>query len=182
MPQKIATSYHLSVRATALVLLACAAASLAGCGGDFDRAQYLALNENYTVTIERDVRGVPHVIGLKDTDTAFGFAYAQAEDNWPIMQETLATNRGIRARTEGPDAAVTDFLIAWLGIWDTLETAYDTELEQRTRDYVEAFADGINFYSATHPDETNLDLYPISGKDIVAGYMFRHTMLSLIHI
>ena len=176
MPQKIATRYHLSVRTTALVLLACAAASLTGCGGDFDREQYLALSENYTVTIERDVRGVPHVIGLKDTDTAFGFAYAQAEDNWPIMQETLATNRGIRARTEGPDAAVTDFLIAWLGIWDTLETAYDTELEQRTRDYVEAFADGINFYAATHPDETNLDLYPISGKDIVAGYMFRHTM------
>ena len=176
MPQKAVTSHRLSVRKTASLWLVCATAILAGCGSDFDRERYLALNENYDVTIERDVRGVPHVIGLKDTDTAFGFAYVQAEDNWPIMQETLAINRGIRARTEGPDAAVTDFLIAWLGIWDTLETAYDARLEQRTRDYVEAFADGINFYAATHPDTTNLDLYPISGKDIVAGYMFRHTM------
>lgn len=149
---------------------------LSACGNDFDAAAYTSLNENYTVSIERDQRGVPHIIGLKDVDAAFGFAYAQAEDNWPTMQETLAINRGVRARYAGPDAAITDFLIRWLDIWDTIDAKYATDLSLATRDYVEAFADGINYYAATHPDTTNLDLYPISGRDIVAGYMFRHTM------
>jgi acyl-homoserine lactone acylase PvdQ len=32
------------------------------------------------VTIYRDTYGVPHVFGRTDASTAFGFAYAQAED------------------------------------------------------------------------------------------------------
>ena len=37
------------------------------------------------VTIYRDVYGVPHVFGKSDAATVFGFAYAQAEDNfWQI--------------------------------------------------------------------------------------------------
>ena len=34
------------------------------------------------VTIYRDIYGVPHVFGRTDASTAFGFAYAQAEDNF----------------------------------------------------------------------------------------------------
>ena len=150
---------------------------VSGCDKEgFDRTQYLDLNKNYNASIERDNLGVPHVIGLKDTDTAFGFAWAQAEDNWPLMQETLAINRGVRGRTAGPDGAVTDYLIRWLGIWKTIDERYESDLAPPTRDYVEAFADGLNYYAANHPDTTDYALYPITGKDIVAGYMFRHTM------
>lgn len=149
---------------------------LCACSASFEPDQYLALNQNYNVTIERDKRGVPHINGLRDVDTAFGFAYAQAEDNWGTMQETLATNRGVRAKYEGPDAAVTDFLVRWLDIWDTIDEKYESDLSLATRAYVEAFADGINYYAATHPEETLLDLYPVTGRDIVAGYMFRHTL------
>ena len=35
-----------------------------------------------TVTIYRDTYGVPHVFGRTDASTVFGFAYAQAEDNF----------------------------------------------------------------------------------------------------
>ena len=153
-----------------------ALSGLTGCGNDPDVTPYLELNKNYSVNIERDERGVPHVIGEKDVDTAFGFAYAQAEDNWSVLQETLATNRRVRAKSAGQDAAITDFIIHWMSIWETLEISYEKDLKQSTRDYVEAFADGLNFYAATHPESTNLDLLPVSGKDIVAGYMFRHTM------
>ena len=154
-----------------------AAGLITGCSQNtFDPDQYLALNESYNVSIERDNLGVPHVIGLRDADTAFGFAWAQAEDNWALMQETLAINRGVRGRTAGPDGAVTDYLIRWLRIWETLDERYESDLAPNTREFVEAFADGLNYYAAKHPDTTNYDLYPITGKDIVAGYMFRHTM------
>jgi len=153
------------------------AGALTACSNStFDADNYLELNQRYNVSIERDKLGVPHVIGLRDVDTAFGFAWAQAEDNWPIMQETLAINRGVRGRTAGPDGAVTDFLIRWLRIWRTLDERYATDLKPETRDFVEAFADGLNFYAANHPETSNFDLFPITGKDIIAGYMFRHTL------
>ena len=160
-------------RPVALLILG---ACLIGCSTDFDRKAYLHLADQYSVTIERDNLGVPHVLGDTDEDTAFGFAWAQAEDNWPIMQKTLATNRGVRARTEGADAAISDFLVRWLNIWNSIEAGYETQLSADTRSYVEAFADGLNYYAAAHPELTDLELFPVSGKDIVAGYMFRHTL------
>jgi Penicillin amidase len=49
-----------------------------------------------TVTIYRDRYGVPHVFGATDASTAFGFAYAQAEDNFWRVEENyiLALGRG----------------------------------------------------------------------------------------
>src|ERR1700722_13701831 len=46
------------------------------------------------VRILRDTWGVRHVCGKSDADAAFGLAYANAEDDWPIMQAVLAAARG----------------------------------------------------------------------------------------
>ena len=50
---------------------------------------YLQLDEKYDVVIERDHLGVPHVMGERDVDAAFGFAYAQAEDNWQVIHDSI---------------------------------------------------------------------------------------------
>ncbi len=42
-----------------------------------------------TVTIYRDTYGVPHVFGRTDASTVFGFAYAQAEDNFWRVEENF---------------------------------------------------------------------------------------------
>lgn len=149
---------------------------LAGCAEKFNSADYLQLNKKYDVVIERDHLGVPHVMGERDVDAAFGFAYAQAEDNWQIIHDSVSFYRGTNATENGRDAAIIDFLIKWLGIWDTIETDYNTQLSAPTRAYIEAFADGINYYAALHPEHTNRNIFPINGKDIVAGYMLRHLL------
>ena len=149
---------------------------LAGCAEKFNSVDYLQLNKKYDVVIERDHLGVPHVMGERDVDAAFGFAYAQAEDNWQIIHDSVSFYRGTNATENGRDAAIIDFLIKWLGIWDTIETDYDTQLSAPTRAYIEAFADGINYYAALHPEQTNRNIFPINGKDIVAGYMLRHLL------
>ncbi|HEV8167708.1 MAG TPA: penicillin acylase family protein, partial [Pyrinomonadaceae bacterium] len=41
------------------------------------------------VTIYRDTYGVPHVFGSTDASTVFGFAYAQAEDNFWRVEENF---------------------------------------------------------------------------------------------
>ena len=39
------------------------------------------------VTMYRDSYGVPHVYGATDASVVFGFVYAQAEDNFPQIEE-----------------------------------------------------------------------------------------------
>ena len=78
--------------------------ALSGCQtNDFDAEKYAELNQRYDVVIRRDVRGVPHILGATDPDTAFGFAYAQAEDNWQLIEDAMpfivATVRCIRVWT-----------------------------------------------------------------------------------
>ncbi len=51
------------------------------------------------------------MIGKTNADTAFGFAYAQAEDNWQIIEESTAFYRGTAAKIKGKAAAKTDFLV-----------------------------------------------------------------------
>ena len=72
----------------------------------------------WQASIERDALGVPHIFGETDADMAFGLAWAQAEDGWEILEETLPYYRGEAARYFGREAAVTDYLIKWLGFWD----------------------------------------------------------------
>ena len=47
----------------------------------FEADDYLHLADQYEVTIRRDTRGVPHILGVTNPDVAFGVAFAQAEDN-----------------------------------------------------------------------------------------------------
>ena len=55
---------------------------LTGCVGQPESVVPQVDRSKYQVTIERDKWGIPHVHGVRDADTAFGFAYAQAEDGW----------------------------------------------------------------------------------------------------
>ena len=159
-----------------IMLAATLSLFLSGCVEKFDAADYQQLADQYDVVIERDHLGVPHIIGERDVDAAFGFAYAQAEDNWQIIHDSIPFYRGTNGAVNGSDAAIVDFIIKWLGIWEDLDAGYETELKPETRAYIEAFADGINYYAALHPQQTDKRLFPINGKDIVAGYMLRHLL------
>src|SRR6185503_8989216 len=61
-------------------LLALMLVALSFCGANAQDRSPATLAR--TVTIYRDTYGVPHVFGRTDASTVFGFAYAQAEDNF----------------------------------------------------------------------------------------------------
>ena len=127
--------------------------------------------------IERDSYGVPHIFGATDADAAFGLAYAQAEDAWPIMEGSLPFYRGTAGLYEGQEGAQTDYLVKWLDLWGTLDRNYEVDLSPEIRAYVEAFAAGFNAFAADHPSEIkHPELLPVTGKDIVAGHMLRHPL------
>ena len=159
-----------------LVILSIFGLALAGCAEKFNPSETLSLADKYNVVIERDHLGVPHIIGERDVDAAFGFAYAQAEDSWKIIHDSVPFYRGTNAAINGKEAATVDFLVQWLGIWDTIESDYETQLKPETHAWIDAFVDGINYYAALHPEQTDQSVFPITGQDVVAGYMLRHLL------
>ena len=41
------------------------------------------------------------------------------------------------------------------------------------RRVLEAYADGVNYYAALHPDKVTPGAFPVTGKDVDAGFVFR---------
>ena len=130
----------------------------------------------WEATIERDALGVPHIFGETDADMAYGLAWAQSEDGWEILEETLPYYRGNAASFFGRDAAVTDYLVQWLGFWEVIDRDYNTLLKSETRAYLDAFAAGFNDFAAQHPERVNLDVLPVTPQDVIAAHMFRHLL------
>jgi len=128
---------------------------------------------DYNVEIIRDDWGVPHIYGQKDKDTSFGLGYAHAEDDFYTIQEMVAASRGVLARYNGKDAAVTDYLVALMGVWDTLDKKYDTDVPADVKAIAKAYADGLNLYAAQNPDATWKGLAPFTEQDVLAGFMFK---------
>lgn len=126
----------------------------------------------YDAEIIRDNWGVPHIYGKRDADVSFGLAYAHAEDDFETIQESVAAARGIMARYRGADAAVTDYIVALFGVWETVER-YNTDVPADVKAIAESYAAGMNLYAAEHPDETWKGLAPFTGQDVVAGFVFK---------
>lgn len=132
--------------------------------------------KEWSATIERDSWGVPHIKGARDADAAFGLGYAQAEDTWSVMESSMPYYRARAGKYFGPDAAKSDYVVHWLGLWEDIDERFDRDISPATREYLDAFAAGINQYAADHPERVTLDILPITAKDIVAAHMLRHVM------
>lgn len=102
------------------------------------------------VTIKRDDWGVAHVSGKTDADAVFGMIYAQAEDDFNRIETNYLVSLGRLAEAEGEGA-----------IWQDLRQRLFVDPEKLRADYakspawlrklMQAWADGLNYYLATHP-------------------------------
>jgi acyl-homoserine-lactone acylase len=102
------------------------------------------------VTITRDDWGIAHVHGKSDADAVFGMIYAQAEDDFPRIEANYLTNLGRTAEAEGEKAIWQD-LRARLYVSDS-ELKADYALSPvPMRRLMDAWADGLNYFLATHP-------------------------------
>ena len=136
-----------------------------------------SLGTKYDVRILRDTWGVPHIFGKKDTDAAFGLAYAHSKDDFKTSQIVLTAVNGHLADLLGPKWAGNDYLVQLIRLWDTVNAKYETDLSSETRALCEAYADGVNYYAFLHPNETFPGLFPISGKHIVAGFVHKMPLM-----
>ena len=103
------------------------------------------------VTIYRDAYGTPHVFGRTDVSTVFGFAYAQAEDNFPRMEENFILALGRASEVFGEDFLEDDRLNRTLEIEGRAREDYQ-QGSPKLHELCAAFADGVNYYLSRHPD------------------------------
>lgn len=97
------------------------------------------------VTIYRDTYGVPHVFGKTDRATIFGFAYAQAEDNFWQIEDNYIRAIGRASELYGERTFNADRLNRALEIPRLAKEEYQ-RLDLHTRSICDAFAAGLNYY------------------------------------
>ncbi|MFL6758576.1 penicillin acylase family protein [Sphingomonas sp.] len=102
------------------------------------------------VTITRDDWGIAHVHGKTDADAVFGMIYAQAEDDFPRIEANYLTNLGHTAEADGEKAMWQD-LRARLYVSDSELKADYARSPAPMRRLMDAWADGLNDFLATHP-------------------------------
>jgi acyl-homoserine-lactone acylase len=103
------------------------------------------------VTITRDDWGIAHVHGKSDADAVFGMIYAQAEDDFARIEANYLTNLGRTAEADGEKAIWQD-LRARLYVSDSELRADYARSPAPMRRLMDAWADGLNYFLATHPD------------------------------
>ncbi len=124
-------------------LLALTVLALAACGpSDPDRQ----------VTVHRDAWGTPHVHGATDAAAAFGFAYAQAEDNLRQIEESYIRAVGRASELHGEETLVDDWLNRSLRIEPLARAEYE-QAGPDVRALLDGYAAGLNHYLAVHPEE-----------------------------
>ncbi len=139
MPRQI--SLTLGLLLVALLSLSYAVANPQSSAGDDSLAR--------SVMIYRDTYGVPHVFGRTDASTAFGFAYAQAEDNFWRVEENFINALGRASELYGEKMLDEDRLNHALEIPKLAQAEY-ARLDKHTRSLCDAFAAGFNYYLARH--------------------------------
>ena len=103
------------------------------------------------ITIIRDDWGVPHIYGKTDADVVFGLIYAQAEDDFNRVETNFINAQGRLAEAEGEKEIWRDLRMKLFVDPADLKAKYD-ESPAWLKALMDAWADGLNYYLATHPN------------------------------
>ncbi len=102
------------------------------------------------VTIVRDDWGIAHVHGRTDADAVFGMIYAQAEDDFNRIEVNYLISLGRMAEAEGASAVWQDLRMKLFINPDSMRLLYRRS-PAWLQGLMTAWADGLNYYLATHP-------------------------------
>jgi acyl-homoserine lactone acylase PvdQ len=104
-----------------------------------------------SVTIYRDTYGVPHVYAKTDAGAVFGLMYAQAEDNFWQLETDYIGLIGRRAEVDGLAGLPSDLLVRAWEVEKGAKAHYEHASPQ-LKTVCDAFAAGLNYYLAKHPE------------------------------
>jgi len=131
----------------------------------------------FSAKIERDEWGVPHIYGKRDADVSFGLAYAHAQDDFTTIFDILLATRGELASVYGKGAAVNDYYVHLMDLWNTIDTNYESDVADDVKLLCDGYAAGLNLFLEDYPKQGKKNIYPVFGKDLIAGFSHRMPLM-----
>ena len=136
----------------------------------FSNYCFLQINPK-DVTIVRDSMGTPHIFGKTDAHTAYGLAWAHAEDDFEHLQKMIAMSKGRLGEINGKGGAASDYFMQFVRAREIAEKFYDRDLTPEFQKVVAGYVAGLNSYVANYEGKLLLKgLFPITEKDILTAY------------
>lgn len=123
------------------------------------------------VTIRRTAYGIPHILGESEKAAAYGFAWAQCEDHFPLVYQAMVRGRSEMSRWYGAteDHIEYDFQTRQLRARKLVVDRYHTFPEDY-RAVMAGYAAGVTDYMAAHPDEVAPWMTPVTPHDVAAAW------------
>jgi acyl-homoserine-lactone acylase len=137
-------------KTTRMMLAASLACALASPAAAAPGARARLKAEAARVTIVRDDWGIAHIHGRTDADAVFGMIYAQAEDDFNRVEMNYLTALGRTAEAEGEASIWKDLRQRLIVDPVDLKAKY-AESPAWLKALMNGWADGLNYYLATHP-------------------------------
>ncbi len=79
---------------------------------------------------------------------------------------------------DGISGAVQDYLIKVLKIRENIDENYLKDIDEDVRKVIEAYASGINYWMIQNPENEYNHFFPVTEKDIVAGFAIQNLFFS----
>ena len=163
---------------------------------NFNTKDFIDRADNYNFQIIRDSFGVPHIMGEKDVDAAFGFGFAQTEDDYQHIEFSVKMARGelsdlkislsslravfslimgngdIEKLTNYIEGVELDFLNKFMNVEETVSN-YKNKIPKQTMQYIKGYADGVNYWAALNPSKVDQSMFPVTEIDLLKGMVFQ---------
>src|SRR5689334_14196924 len=109
------------------------------------------INPN-NITIARDSFGVPHIFAPTDPETAYGLAWAHAEDDFTTLQLVVLSGKAKLGTAIGKKGAEADYVINLLRCRELVNEQWNT-LSPDFMALIKGYVAGLNAYAKAHPPE-----------------------------
>ncbi|HMH24289.1 MAG TPA: penicillin acylase family protein [Puia sp.] len=124
------------------------------------------------ISIARDSFGVPHIFSPTDPETAYGLAWAQAEDDFGTLQLVVLVGKARLGTALGRRGAQADYAFQLLRCRQLVDDQWNT-LSPDFMALLKGFVGGVNAYARAHPAEVRYrSAFPFTEKEYLAGVVF----------
>jgi acyl-homoserine-lactone acylase len=121
------------------------------------------------ITIARDTFGIPHIFAPTDKETAYGLAWAFAEDRFEVLQDVLLLARFRQGEKKGIKGAGLDYFVQFIKARETATKKYHL-LSENFKPIINGYVQGLNAYAAQYPEKVQFkNLFPINEIDLLTG-------------
>ncbi len=124
------------------------------------------------ITIARDSFGVPHIFAPTDPETAYGLAWAHAEDDFGTLQLVVLSGQARLGKVLGRKGAEADYVVNLLRCRQLVDEQWNT-LSPDFVALVKGYVAGLNAYAKAHPGEVKYKkTFPFSEKEYMTAVIF----------